>query len=127
MLQGPEERYQAVEKVGLAVVFMPRRLQHYFHSFTIIVMTDLPIHKVPDIAGRLVQWSVELSEFDIHYDPRGPIKGQVYADFVVELSSGSPNPDPKGFRWIFSVDGSSNQQGNRVRVILKGPNGLLIE
>jgi len=29
---------------------------------------------------------MEFSEFDVQYEPRGPIKGQVYADFVVELS-----------------------------------------
>jgi len=93
-------------------------------------MTDLPIGKVLqklDIAGRLVRWSVELSEFDIQYEPRGPIKGQVYVDFVVELSSGGPNPYPKGFQWLMSVDGSSNQQGSGARVILEGPSGLLIE
>jgi len=37
----------------------------------------------------MVRWAVELSEFDIHYKPRGSIKGQVYADFVVELSPGN--------------------------------------
>ena len=55
-----------------------------------IVVTGLLIHKVlqkPDIASQMVCWTVELSEFDIQYEPRGPIKGQVYADFVVELSS----------------------------------------
>jgi len=31
--------------------------------------------------------AIELSEFDMQYEPRGPIKGQVYADFVVKLSS----------------------------------------
>ena len=72
------------------MVFSTRRLRHYFQSFTVIVMTDLPIRKVlqkPDVAGRMARWAMELSEFDIHYEPRGPIKGQIYADFVVELSS----------------------------------------
>jgi len=57
VLQGLDERYQAIEKVALAVVFTARRLRYYFHGFTVIVMTDLPIRKVlqkPDIAGRLV-------------------------------------------------------------------------
>jgi len=45
-LQGPETRYQSLEKVALAVVFSARRLHHYFHSFTVAVMTDLPIQKV---------------------------------------------------------------------------------
>jgi len=90
-LQGPESRYQSLEKAALAVVFSARRLCHYFHSFTVVVMTNLPIQKVlqkPNVAGRMVRWAVELSEFDIQYEPRGSIKGQLYADFVAELSPG---------------------------------------
>ena len=92
VLQGPYVRYQAIEKATLAVVFSARRLHHYFQSFAVIVMTDLPIRKVlqkPNVAGRMVRWAVELSEFDVQYEPRGPIKGHVYVDFVVELSSGA--------------------------------------
>jgi len=71
-LQGPEVRYQALEKAALAVVFSARRLRHYFQSFIVLVMTDLPIQQVlkkPDVAGRMVKWAVELSEFDIRYEP----------------------------------------------------------
>jgi len=78
VLQGPEVRYQALEKAALAVVFSARRLRHYFQSFTVLVITDLPIQKVlkkPDVVGRMVKWAMELSEFDIKYEPRGPIKG----------------------------------------------------
>jgi len=75
----------------------------------------------------MVRWVVELSEFDVQYEPRGPIKGQVYADFVVELSSAATHQEGAGFKWVLSVDGSSNQQGSEVGVILEGPNGLLIE
>ena len=114
----------------MAVVFSARRLCHYFHSFTVVVMIYLPIQKVlkkPDVARRMVKWAVKLSEFDIRYEPRGPIKGQVFADFVVELSSGDAPPEGSVFRWVLSVDGSSNQQGSGARVILEGPNGVLIE
>ena len=44
--QGPKSRYQSLEKTALAVVFSARRLRHYFHSFTVVVMTNLPIQKV---------------------------------------------------------------------------------
>jgi len=57
VLQVPEVRYQALEKAALAVVFSAWRLRHYFQSFTVVVMTDLPIQKVlqkPDVAGRMV-------------------------------------------------------------------------
>jgi len=46
VLQGPEVRYQALEKAALVVVFSARRLCHYFQSFIVIVMTDIPIYKV---------------------------------------------------------------------------------
>jgi len=112
-LQGPESRYQSLEKAALAVVFSARRLRHYFHSFTVVVMTNLPIQKVfqkPDVAGRMVHWAMELSEFDIQYEPRGSIKGQVYADFVAELSpGGGPQEVELGSQWMLSLDGSSNQ------------------
>jgi len=41
----------------------------------------------------MARWAVELSEFDIHYEPWGPIKGQIYVDFVVELSSAATNQE----------------------------------
>jgi len=130
VLQGTETRYQAIEKAALAVVFIAQWLHHYFQSFTVIIMIDLPIRKVLqklDIASRMVRWAVELSEFDIHYEPRGPIKGQVYVDFMIELSSKESQPNPNNFQWVLSMDGSSNQQRSETRVILEGPNGILIE
>jgi len=72
VLQGPEVRYQALEKAALAVVFSTTRLRHYFQSFTVVVMTDLPIRKVLqklDVAGMMVRWAVEISEFDVQYEP----------------------------------------------------------
>jgi len=119
VLNGPEVRYQALEKAALAVVFSARRLRHYFQSFTVLVMTNLPIQKV--------KWAVELSEFDIKYEPRGPMKGQIFADFVVELSSETTQNAKDDFRWVLSVDGSSNQLGSGAEVILERPNGVLIE
>jgi len=130
VLQGLEVRYQALEKAALAVVFSTRRLRHYFQSFTVVVMTDLPIRKVlqkPDVARRMVRWAVELSEFDVQYEPRGTIKGQVDAHFVIELSSADTHHEESNFRWVLSIDGSSNQQGSEAGIIQEGLNGLLIE
>ena len=52
---------------------------------------------------------MELSEFDIQYEPKGSIKEQVYADFVAELSPGGEQEVEAGSQWLLSVDGSSNQ------------------
>ena len=55
----------------------------------------------PDVAGRMVRWVVELSEFDILYEPRGSIKGQGYADFAAELSPGSAQQEEEvGSQWV---------------------------
>ena len=43
-LQGAKTRYKALEKAALAVVFSARRLRHYFHSFTVVVMTN-PLYR----------------------------------------------------------------------------------
>ncbi|XP_068504556.1 uncharacterized protein [Phaseolus vulgaris] len=75
----------------------------------------------------MVKWAVELSEFNIKYEPRGPIKGQIFADFVVELSSETVQSVGDGFRWVLSVDGSFNQLGSGAGIILEGPNDMLIE
>ncbi|XP_077211559.1 uncharacterized protein LOC143846853 [Tasmannia lanceolata] len=53
------------------------------------VLHDAEIRQVlhrPDISGRLVNWAVELSEFDIQYVPRPAIKAQVLADFLAECT-----------------------------------------
>ena len=58
---------------------------------------------------------------------RGSIKGQVYADFVAELSPGGEQEVEAGSQWSLSVDCSSNQLGSGAGIVLEGPDGVLIE
>ena len=60
-------------------------------------------------AGRLIQGAIELSEFDIRYQPRNTIKAQALADFIAEFT---PSYDDlsnveNSKKWIVRVDGSS--------------------
>ena len=57
----------------------------------------------------------------------GPIKAQISVDFVVKLSSVATQQEGADFKWVLSVDDSSNQQGSGASVILEGPDDLLIE
>jgi len=96
-----------IEKIALAFVHTSRRLQPYFQSNEIIVRTDCLISKVlqkPELVGRMIGWSVELSEFGITYEPRGPIKSQCLVDFTSKLQDNLKPEAP----WILYVDGSSN-------------------
>ncbi|XP_045791855.1 uncharacterized protein LOC123886594 [Trifolium pratense] len=127
-LRGAETRYQRIERLSLAVVVTARKLRQYFQSHKIVVRTDYPIKNVLrklDLAGRMVAWSVELSEFDITFSPRGAIKSQRLADFVLEMST--PPTTEKAATWTLSVDGASNVRGSGAGVVLEGPDGVMIE
>jgi hypothetical protein len=126
--KGAEAKYQKIEKLSLAVVITARKLRQYFQSHKIVVKTDYPIKKVlrkPDLAGRMVAWAVELSEFNITFSPRGAIKSQILADFILELST--PPKENSEEPWTLSVDGASNLKGSGAGVVLEGPDGVLIE
>jgi len=63
-----------LKKVVFALVLMARRMKPYLQNQAIVVRTDYPIFKIlskPDLAGCMIGWWVELSEFDIWYEPRG--------------------------------------------------------
>ncbi|XP_020236657.1 uncharacterized protein LOC109816175 [Cajanus cajan] len=127
LLQDPETRYQLIEKVALGLVHTSRCLRHYFQSHRVIVHTDCPISKVlgkPELAGRMMAWSVELSQFDLTFKPRGPIKAQCLANFINELHPLSQFED---HWWTLHVDGSSNCRGSEAGVILEGPKGIVLE
>ncbi|XP_020209259.1 uncharacterized protein LOC109794199 [Cajanus cajan] len=44
----------------------------------------------------MIAWSVELSEFGIQYESRGPLKAQCLADFVADLTPSTP-VEPQGY------------------------------
>ena len=79
-----------MEKLAFALITASKNLRHYFQAHVINVMTDHPLKKVMnklEAAGRLIQWAIELSEFDIRYQPRNAIKAQALADFITEFTS----------------------------------------
>src|ERR1044072_3825910 len=127
-LKGAEKRYQRIEKGVLTIIMTTRKLRSYFQSFRVKVKTDLPLRQIlqrPDMAGRMVGWSVELFEYGLEFEPRGPIKAQVLADFVTELTPAPAEHSPK--MWTLFVDGSSNAKGSGAGLILLTPDEAEIE
>jgi len=124
-LHNAETRYQLIEKAVIALVYTARRLRPYFQGHPITVKTDHPIGKVllrPDLAGRMISWSTELSEFDLSFEPRGPIRAQCLANFVAELQvSCNELPAEKKDSWKLYMDGSSNQKGCGASIVLESP------
>ncbi|XP_061372972.1 uncharacterized protein LOC133315385 [Gastrolobium bilobum] len=135
VLQGAELRYQQVENVALTLIFAARRLRPYFQCHPITVRTNQPIRKVlhkPDIAGRMMSWAIELSEYQITYEPRTAIKAQALTDFITEMTQAVPPRDqsevtPSSEMWKLYVDGSSNAKGSGAGMIVENPDGVSIE
>ena len=77
------------------------------------------------MAGRMLKWSLELSEFDIQYKGRKALKAQELADFLAKITS--PTPPDGAHRWIIFIDGASSSTGSSARIILENKEGTLIE
>ena len=130
-LRGAEARYPQIEKLAFALIITSRKLRHYFQAHIINVMTDHPLKKAMnklEAAGRLIQWAVELSEFDIKYLPRYAIKAQALADFIAEfIAEFTPSHNDSEVvedkKWIIHVDGSSTQHAGGIGVVLQSPEG----
>ena len=78
-----------IEKLAFALVMASRKLRHYFQAHVINVLTNHPLKKAMnklEAIGRLIQWAIELSEFDVSYQPRNAIKAQELADFIAKLT-----------------------------------------
>ena len=89
-------------------------------------MTDHPLKKSMnklEAAERLIQWAIELSEFDIRYQPRNAIKAQALADFIAEFTPSHSNLyEMEGNKtWVVYVDGSSTLHAGGIGVVLKSP------
>ena len=93
--KGAEERYPPMEKLAFALITVARKLQPYFQAHTIVLLTNHPLRKAmnkPNTTGLLIQWSIELSEFDIDYRSRTAIKAQALADFIAEFTTKDDEP-----------------------------------
>ena len=121
-----------MEKLTFALVTASRKLRHYFQAHVINVLTNHPPKKAMnklEVAGWLIQWAVELNEFDDRYQPRSMIKAQVLADFIAEFTPNQGEQDgvDEAQRWVINVDGSSTLYVGGIGVILKSPEGDKLE
>ncbi|XP_022892635.1 uncharacterized protein LOC111407412 [Olea europaea var. sylvestris] len=131
--------YLAVSDVAVSAVLTreenepSRKLRPYFQAHSIQVLTNFPLRQVmqkTDASGRLLKWAIELSEFDLTFRPRHAIKGQAFADFMVEFTKTpemeaimEPTEPPT---WKLFVDGSSGEAGAGAGIVLESPEGHLL-
>ncbi|GJT00327.1 ribonuclease H-like domain-containing protein [Tanacetum coccineum] len=84
-LHDAERNYALLEKVALALLHVSRRLMRYFEAHSITIIADQPIKQIlnkAEASGRLAKYYVELGAYNISYEPRSAIKGQILMDFI---------------------------------------------
>ncbi|XP_074300500.1 uncharacterized protein LOC141631777 [Silene latifolia] len=87
----------------------------------------------PEVSGRMVNWSIHLSGYDLEFEPRTAIKSQALADFVSDFSPTLQEQvdseiltlsEAKGEQvWELHVGGASYTKGAGVGLVLKSPQG----
>src|SRR2546421_9977557 len=96
-----ELRYSLIEKTCLAVVWAIKKLQHYFKSYRVTIVSKMDpmqyLYRTPILAGKLSRWLILMSEFDIEFATRKTVKGRAVAEFLAE------NPLDDTEEWDLSV------------------------
>ncbi|GKA08290.1 reverse transcriptase domain-containing protein [Tanacetum coccineum] len=86
-------------------------------------------------SGKLAKYAVELGAYNITFEPRNAVKGQVWTDFISKTSGGEPTESyfrtPKTVlerdnteRWTLFTDGASNPKGSGAGLVLTSPSGV---
>lgn len=90
LLKDAEERCTKLKKLALTLILTTRRLYRYFLSHPLTVLTNSTLGHVLanlEALGRLIKWTIKLSEYDIHYQQRTTIKAQTLADFLADSAT----------------------------------------
>jgi len=97
-----ESRYPVLEKTCCALAWAAKRLHHYMvnHTTWLISKMDLIkyIFEKPALTGRIAQWQMLLSEYDIVYRTHKEIKGSILVDHLAH----QPVDDYQQIKFDFS-------------------------
>uniref|UniRef100_A0A2N9HPH6 Integrase catalytic domain-containing protein n=1 Tax=Fagus sylvatica TaxID=28930 RepID=A0A2N9HPH6_FAGSY len=103
-LKDAESRYSGAERSCLALIYASQRLRHYFLAHKVQLMTKShPIRSLlqqPVLSGRLAQWLLQLSQYEIIVETPTAIKS--LADSV----------------WTLKFDGSSTATSAGAGIVL---------
>ncbi|XP_021735021.1 uncharacterized protein LOC110701703 [Chenopodium quinoa] len=125
VLKKVELRYPLVEKFGLALYMAVKKLKPYFLAHPVVIYTDQPIKRpltTLESSGRMIKWAIEIQSLEVTFEPRKAVKGQAFADFIVEMTR-SPDCEEINQLWKVYVDGSSTANGCGAGIVCQSPEG----
>ena len=80
--------YSLLERTCYALAWAAHRLRQYILSYTTWLVSKMDpvkyIFEKPALTGRIAQWQVLLSEFNIVYVTQKAIKGSALADYLAQ-------------------------------------------
>uniref|UniRef100_A0A2N9EDF9 Integrase catalytic domain-containing protein n=1 Tax=Fagus sylvatica TaxID=28930 RepID=A0A2N9EDF9_FAGSY len=136
-LRDAETRYSGAERACLALIYASQSLRHYFLAHKIQLMTKShPIRSLlhmPILSGRLAQWLLQLSQYEIITETLTTIKSQAMADLLAQFpredSSSISHEVPGGVgevlladlvdsTWTLKFDGSSTSNSIGASIML---------
>ncbi|KAK4404285.1 hypothetical protein Sango_0797100 [Sesamum angolense] len=140
---GPKECQRAFEELKAYLAKLPLLVKSilgdtlylYISSMSqavnsVLGSSNTPLKQVlgkPEASGRLIKWTIELSEYDISYLPQTTTKDQALADFVSEVTGMTQEEVPEERPLLLHVDGSSTTQGSGMGVVITSPQGENME
>uniref|UniRef100_A0A2N9HVE6 RNA-directed DNA polymerase n=1 Tax=Fagus sylvatica TaxID=28930 RepID=A0A2N9HVE6_FAGSY len=140
-----ETRYSGAERACLALIYASQRLRHYFLAHKIQLITKShPIRSLlhrPVLSGRLAQWLLQLSQYEITTETPTAIKSQAIADLLAQFpgeDSSSISHEVPGeigealladladSTWTLKFDGSSTSSSSGAGIVLTREDGETI-
>ena len=133
-LKDAETRYPRAEKACLAIIYASQRLRHYFLAYEVWLMTKSHAIKAlfqqPILSGKISQWLLQLSQYDLRMETPRAGKSQAIADLLAqfpgeeefsmddEVSGEVAMAEEVKEQWVMKFDGSSTTQSGGVEVVL---------
>ena len=129
-LKDAETKYPRIEKACLVIIYASQRLKRYFSTHQIFLVTKFhPIKALlhqPLLTGRIAQWLILLSQYDVGLRTPKAVKSQAIADLLAQFpgkEESSLSEEIPGKKWTMRFDGSTTTTSNGVGVVLSCENG----